>query len=61
MTRLRARRTECLETMDEQTWRIWQLYLAGSAVAFEEGSLGLHQMLPAKRGAAAPMTRDGVW
>jgi cyclopropane-fatty-acyl-phospholipid synthase len=62
VTRLRARRTECLETVDEQTWRIWQLYLAGSAVAFEEGSLGLHQMLLAKRGAAhaAPMTRDGA-
>jgi cyclopropane-fatty-acyl-phospholipid synthase len=63
VTRLRARRAECLQIVDEQTWRIWQLYLAGSAVAFEEGSLGLHQMLLAKRGApkAAPITRDDIY
>jgi cyclopropane-fatty-acyl-phospholipid synthase len=57
--RLRANREACLRTVDEQTWRIWQLYLAGSAVAFEDGTLGLHQVLMSKRGsAAAPMTRD---
>jgi cyclopropane-fatty-acyl-phospholipid synthase len=58
--RLTARREACLQVVDRPTWRTWQLYLAGSSVAFEEGGLGLHQILLAKRGAngAAPMTRD---
>jgi len=61
--RLMARRDACLKVVDQATWRTWQLYLAGSSVAFEEGGLGLHQVLLAKRGAngAAPMTRDHVY
>jgi cyclopropane-fatty-acyl-phospholipid synthase len=49
--------------VDEATWRTWQLYLAGSSIAFDEGGLGLHQVLLAKRGAngAAPMTRTYVY
>jgi cyclopropane-fatty-acyl-phospholipid synthase len=61
--RLMARREACLEVVDHATWRTWQLYLAGSSVAFEDGALGLHQVLLAKRGAngAAPMTRAYVY
>jgi len=61
--RLRARREACLETVDQATWRTWCLYLAGSSVAFEQGGLGLHQILLTKRGAngAAPMTRDHMY
>jgi len=61
--RLMARREACLKVVYEATWRTWQLYLAGSSVAFEEGGLGLHQILLAKRGAngAAPMTRAHVY
>ena len=61
--RLMARRDACLRVVDEATWRTWQLYLAGSSIAFDEGSLGLHQVLLAKRGAndAAPMTRTYVY
>lgn len=61
--RLTARREACLEVVDQATWRTWRLYLAGSSVAFEEGGLGLHQVLLAKRGAnsAAPMTRAYVY
>jgi cyclopropane-fatty-acyl-phospholipid synthase len=54
---LRAHREECLRWVDERTWRVWQAYLAGSSIAFSDGDLGLHQVLLAKRGAAAPMTR----
>lgn len=63
VSRIRANRAECLKAVDEQTWRTWQLYLAGSAVAFESGGLGLHQILMSKRGAskAAPMTRDDIY
>lgn len=61
--RLMAQRDDCLRVVDEATWRTWQLYLAGSSIAFEEGGLGLHQVLLAKRGAnrAAPMTRAYVY
>jgi cyclopropane-fatty-acyl-phospholipid synthase len=61
--RLVANREACLNTVDEQTWRTWQVYLAGSAVAFEDGALGLHQILLSKRGApdAVPMTRDYMY
>jgi cyclopropane-fatty-acyl-phospholipid synthase len=61
--RLMVQRDACLRVVDEATWRTWQLYLAGSSLAFEEGGLGLHQVLLAKRGAnrAAPMTRAYVY
>ncbi len=61
--RLTAQRDACLHVVDETTWRTWRLYLAGSSIAFDEGGLGLHQVLFAKRGAngAAPMTRDYVY
>ena len=61
--RLMAQRDACLRVVDEATWRTWQLYLAGSSIAFDEGGLGLHQILLAKRGSngAAPMTRAYVY
>jgi len=61
--RLIAHREPCLKTVDPTTWRTWLLYLAGSAVAFDAGGLGLHQVLLAKRGAnaAAPTTRDYMY
>ncbi|HXE04499.1 MAG TPA: cyclopropane-fatty-acyl-phospholipid synthase family protein [Bryobacteraceae bacterium] len=61
--RLMAQRDACLEVVDQATWRTWQLYLAGSSIAFDEGGLGLHQVLLAKRGVndAAPMTRAHVY
>jgi cyclopropane-fatty-acyl-phospholipid synthase len=61
--RLTAQHDACLRVVDEATWRTWQLYLAGSSLAFEEGGLGLHQVLLAKRGAnlAAPMTRAYIY
>jgi hypothetical protein len=39
------------------------LYLAGSAIAFDAGGIGLHQVLLAKRGSnsAAPTTRDYMY
>ena len=61
--RLTTQRDACLQVVDEATWRTWRLYLAGSSIAFDEGGLGLHQVLLAKRGAnrAAPMTRAHVY
>jgi cyclopropane-fatty-acyl-phospholipid synthase len=43
--------------------RVWRLYMAGSAVGFDDGGLGIHQVLGVVPGAdgssAMPMTRDG--
>jgi cyclopropane-fatty-acyl-phospholipid synthase len=61
--RLDAHREACVESVGEESWRTWKLYLAGSAVAFEDGGLGLHQVLLSKKGAsrATPMTRDYMY
>ncbi|HEY7338201.1 MAG TPA: class I SAM-dependent methyltransferase [Bryobacteraceae bacterium] len=60
--RLTANREACLKTAPEETWRTWRLYLAGCSLAFEEGDMGLHQVLLAKRGAgAAPSTREYMY
>ncbi len=61
--RLDASRDACLQTVDEETWRTWKLYLAGCTVAFENGGLGLHQLLLSRKGEsrATPMTRDYMY
>ena len=61
--RLNAHREACVESVGEESWRTWKLYLAGSAVAFEDGGLGLHQVLLSKKGdsRATPMTRDYMY
>ncbi|MEY2468495.1 MAG: cyclopropane-fatty-acyl-phospholipid synthase, partial [Actinomycetota bacterium] len=44
--------------------RVWRLYMAASAVGFEDGGLGLHQVLgvinDADGGSGMPRTRD-IW
>jgi len=61
--RLNAHRDACLQAVDEETWRTWKLYLAGCTIAFEDGNMGLHQVLLSKRGEsrATPMTRDYMY
>jgi cyclopropane-fatty-acyl-phospholipid synthase len=43
--------------------RVWRLYMAGSAVGFEDGGVGLHQVLgvalDAQGASGMPPTRDG--
>ena len=43
--------------------RIWRLYMAGSALAFEAGRLQVHQLLAVRpdRGASGMRVRRGVW
>jgi len=61
--RMRAAKERCRQTVGEEAWRTWQLYLAGSAVAFGNGGLNLHQVLFSRQGAPAalPMTRDYMY
>jgi len=47
--RLDAQREQAIALVGEQTYRVWRVYLAGSAQAFERGWISVHQLLGAKR------------
>ncbi len=51
--RFEARADALRAMVDEKTWRIWRVYLAGCARAFEHDEIALHQVLcrPAGRSA----------
>jgi cyclopropane-fatty-acyl-phospholipid synthase len=57
--RLLDNSAECERIAGRETYRTWLLFLAGSAVAFEQGWLGIHQVLMGRRGvhAAHSLTR----
>lgn len=46
--RFAARRSEAARFVSDRTLRVWDLYLAGCARAFEQGLVGVHQLLLAK-------------
>jgi cyclopropane-fatty-acyl-phospholipid synthase len=61
---LMANRERALRLVPEKTYRIWLLYLAASSVHFGEGTIGLYQIVAAKRdlrAAATPTTREDVY
>ena len=53
--RLQRNAAACLRLVDEKTYRVWLLYLAGSADNFEAGRTDVYQVLLAKR--ASPRHR----
>jgi len=59
--RLEASRAAARKYVDEPTYRVWRLYLAGSAHGFEHGQLAIYQTLLAKPDAGGntglPLTR----
>lgn len=61
--RLEAHHREALALVDEATFRIWRLYMAGSAHGFAQGHLAVYQTLLSKPDAAGrshlPLTRRG--
>lgn len=62
--RLEARHDEALRHVSEATWRVWRLYMAASALAFESGGIGVYQVLASKRcggKAAVPLTRRHLY
>ena len=62
--RLAAREAEAVALVGTRTFRIWKLYLAASAVAFEEGSIYLHQTLASPTGTRVsqrPGTREDIY
>ena len=62
--RLEAHHDEALRFVDEATYRVWRLYLAGSAYGFRRGQLAVHQTLLARLDPSGqsnlPLTR-GDW
>lgn len=62
VARLEQRREQALQFVNEKTYRIWRIYMAGSALAFERGWISVYQLLAAKRDTeglgAQPWRRD---
>ncbi len=62
VSRLEAHHTEALGAVDEATYRVWRLYMAGSSHGFKTGRLNVYQSLlvkPTAEGTSGlPMTRD---
>lgn len=46
---LEGAREEALRHVSEETYRVWRLYMSGSAASFARGDLGLYQTLLVKR------------
>ena len=60
VNRLEAQRKEALAHVSEATYRVWRLYMAGSAAQFERGAIGVYQILAANRQdglVGLPLTR----
>ncbi len=60
VNRLEAQRKEALAHVSEATYRVWRLYMAGSAAQFERGVIGVYQILAANRQdglVGLPLTR----
>jgi cyclopropane-fatty-acyl-phospholipid synthase len=59
---LEARREEARRYVDEARYRVWRLYMAGSAGSFAAGRISVYQSLLAKPDAQGdaglPLTRD---
>jgi len=59
--RLESKHVEALQTVDEVTYRVWRLYMSGSAAGFDSGRLNVYQTLLVKPGSdgasGLPLTR----
>jgi len=64
VSRLEQNAQEARALADDVTYRVWRLYMAGSAYQMEQGRLNVYQALLAKpdRGAVRlPLTRDDLY
>lgn len=63
--RLEANQEEARRMVGEDRYRIWRIYMAGSAYAFERGWISIFQLLgarPLETGAVPyPLTREHVY
>jgi cyclopropane-fatty-acyl-phospholipid synthase len=64
VSRLEAARVEALHYVDEATYRVWRLYMAACALHFEDGDIGVYQILASRRAlntVPVPMTRRDLY
>ncbi len=67
VARLEGQYREALAHVNEATYRTWRLYMAASALGFEDGGTGVHQILASRRpdtqpyGQPVPLTRDDIY
>ena len=54
VARLEAAHDEAVAHVSEATYRMWRLYMADSALEFESGGTGIHQILASRRPDARP-------
>lgn len=63
--RLEANRSAALEKVGEKVYRIWRIYMAGSAHAFERGWMSIYQVLAGKPDSdgrlSVPATREYIY
>jgi cyclopropane-fatty-acyl-phospholipid synthase len=63
--RLESRKSEARAHVGEKAYRIWRIYMAGSAYAFERGWMSVYQIVagkPLARGELAlPLTREHLY
>jgi len=62
--RLEANRDAALQHVSEATYRVWRLYMAACALEFEQGDIGIYQILATKRSngfADVPLTRGDLY
>jgi len=54
VARLEAHHDDAVRHVSEATYRVWRLYMAASALEFESGGTGIHQILASRRPDARP-------
>jgi cyclopropane-fatty-acyl-phospholipid synthase len=63
--RLQAQKARALELVNEETYRKWIIFMAASAIAFEEGSVSVFQILASKQTtnglSSVPLTRADIY
>ena len=62
--RLEAGKAEAMQHVSEPVYRIWRLYTAACALQFEQGDIGVYQILASGRGGVAgqvPLTRRDLY
>lgn len=60
---LEKNRDEAIRSSSEVTFRLWRLYMAGCAWYFDEGSIGVHQVLAGHwhQAQPVPLRRDDLY
>jgi cyclopropane-fatty-acyl-phospholipid synthase len=61
VSRLEEHWEEAVAASSEGRARVWRLYLAASALAFEAGTMGVNQILTQRPGGAPPPLRRTAW